>query len=182
MIISRCISDAFTNNIRLDNQVNEAKIKIVSRPGEFYRNRTNYVDRENKNKDGHINTKVIGLSTQLACVILYITLITLVYNAQSPLQDFQIFQIFFAFCFVIPEAIRLAIHLYYQLIYTLDYMNDVPWLLYNSFYFVWLWDVVLRIIFIAIVVVETQNRPGTFDFLKTQTNALMRDYLVQMTV
>jgi hypothetical protein len=83
---------------------------------------------------------------------------------------------------VIPEAIRLAIHLYYQLIYTLDHMGDVPWLLYNSFYFVWLWDVVLRIIFISIVVVETQNRPGTFDFLKTQTNALMRDYLVQMTV
>jgi hypothetical protein len=182
MIISRCISDAFTNNIRLDGQVNEAKIKIVTRPGEFYRNRTNYMDREGKNKDVHINTKVIGLSTQLACVILYIALITLVYNAQSPLQDFPIFQIFFAFCFVVPEAIRLVIHLYYQLIYTLDHMNDVPWLLYNSFYFVWLWDVVLRIIFISIVVVETQNRPGTFDFLKTQTNALMRDYLVQMAV
>ena len=81
-----------------------------------------------------------------------------------------------------PEALKLLIHLYYQLTYGPDHMNDVPWILYNGFYLIWLWDVILRIIFICIVVLETSNSPGTFDYLKTQTNSLMRDYVAQMLV
>lgn len=181
MIISRCISDAFTNNIRLSEDVNAAKTDIVTRPGMFFKNYTNYAGRE-KGGDVHINTKVIGLSTQLACIFLYISLITLVFNANSPLTDFTYFKNFFIFCFIIPEALRLLIHLYYQVVYDKDHMNDVPWMLYNGFYLIYLWDISLRIIFISMIVFETSNTPGTFDFLKKQTTSLMRDYVVQMAV
>lgn len=184
MIISRCMSDAFTNNIRLDDEVNKAKNLIVTIPSAYS---TKYTFSSNgavykPPHDVHINTKVIGLSTQLAALFLYIALITLVFNGNSPLQDFNYFKSFFVLCFIVPEALKLLIHLYYQLTYGPDHMNDVPWILYNGFYFIWLWDVVLRIVFVCIVVLETSNNPGTFDYLKTQTNSLMRDYVAQMLV
>lgn len=183
MIISRCMSDAFTNNIRLDDAVNRAKSAIVTIPSAYSTKFTSSSGEVIKPKhDVHINTKVIGLSTQLAALFLYIALITLVFNGNSPLQDFNYFKSFFITCFIVPEALRLLIHLYYQLTYGPDHMNDVPWILYNGFYLIWLWDVILRIIFICIVVLETSNSPGTFDYLKTQTNSLMRDYVVQMLV
>lgn len=180
MIISRCMSDAFTNNIRLDDAVNKAKSSIATIPYSQY-TKTVY-NAPKTQPDVHINTKVIGLSTQLAALFLYIALITLVFNGNSPLQDFNYFKSFFVLCFIVPEALKLLIHLYYQLTYGPDHMNDVPWILYNGFYFIWLWDVVLRIVFICIVVLETSNNPGTFDYLKTQTNSLMRDYVAQMLV
>jgi hypothetical protein len=55
-------------------------------------------------------------------------------------------------------------------------------MLYNSAFFVWLWDYVVRLVFVCIVILETSNNPGTLNFLKTQTNALMRDYVVAMTI
>lgn len=185
MIISRCISDAFTNNIRLGDETNKAKNDIVTRPAMFFRNRQNYAARPGKlagQADVHINTKVIGLSTQLASVFLYMALITLVFNTNSPLTDFAYFKNFFILGFIIPEALRLLVHLYYQVTYGSQNMNEVPWMLYNSFYLIWLWDISLRIIFVSMIVLETSNTPGTFDFLKTQTSALMRDYIVQMAV
>lgn len=183
MIISRCMSDAFTNNVRLDDAVNKAKSAIVTIPSAYSTRFTTSSGVVIKPPhDVHINTKVIGLSTQLAALFLYIALITLVFNGNSPLPDFNYFKAFFITCFIVPEALRLLIHLYYQLTYGSEHMNDVPWMLYNGFYLIWLWDVILRIIFICIVVLETSNSPGTFDYLKTQTNSLMRDYVAQMLV
>jgi hypothetical protein len=61
-------------------------------------------------------------------------------------------------------------------------MGNVPWGLYNSFYAIWLWDVVLRLIYVALLVIDAGNAPGTFDFLKTQTGLLMRDYVRYMAI
>ena len=187
MIISRCISDAFTNNVRLSDDVNQFKNDIVTRPNMFWNNRNNYAGRTRSTHgpdvfDVHINTKVIGFSTQLAAGFLYACLLALVFNGNTQLNEFAIFKTFFVTCFVVPEGLRIAIHLYYQTTYTCNNMNCVPWALYNSFYFIWLWDIIWRLIYICVVVLETNNNPGTFDYLKTQTNTLMRDYIVQMTI
>jgi len=195
MIISRCMSDAFMNNIRLDKDVNEAKNSIVTRPHMFYSfkrdnhgkgpdDRTHWKNRatgksSGHNTDVHLNVKIIGLSTQLAAAYLYVGLLFLVFGQNSALNDFGVFKGFFVTCFIIPEALRLLLHLFYQLMY--DHSDDgVPWMLYNSAFFLWIWDYVFRIIYISLVVFETSNNPGTFDFLKTQTNSLMRDYVVSM--
>lgn len=184
MIISRCISDAFTNNLRLPDEVNQAKNSIVTRPTMFWNNRRDYANRTKSEHgyDVHINTKVIGFSTQLAAGFLYACLLALVFNGNTQLNEFTIFKNFFITCFVVPEALRLVIHLYYQVSYGEADMNSVPWALYNSFYFIWLWDVIWRLIWVCVVVLETSNNPGTFDYLRTQTGTLMRDYVVQMTI
>ena len=182
MIISRCISDAFTNNLRLSDAVNQTKNDIVTRPSMFFRNVKGYVSNPKHGYDVHINTKVIGFSTQLAAGFLYACLLALVFNGNTQLNEFTIFKNFFITCFVVPEALRLVIHLYYQVFYGEADMNSVPWALYNSFYVIWLWDVIWRLIWVCVVVLETSNNPGTFDYLRTQTGTLMRDYVVQMTI
>lgn len=181
MIISRCISDAFTNNIKLSDAVNEYKNTIITRPNKLFEPSNTYGPRH-KYRDVHINTKVIGLSTQLSAVFLYICIVYLVFNENNAFGDYTNFKIFFVLGFVVPEALRLLIHLGYQIGYDPDSMGNVPWLLYNSFYFVWLWDVVIRLVFVCIVLLDASGSPGTFDFLKTQTGLISRDYVKIMLV
>ncbi len=185
MIISRCISDAFMNNIRLDDGVNKVKNDIVSRPNMYFKGKENWSkwgQRTVKDYSGsvyHLNIRVIGLSTQLAALYLYVGLLYLVFNANSALNDFSTFKGFFVTCFVIPEALRLLLHLFYQIFVTGD-GTGVPWMLYNSSMFIWIWDYIFRLIYVCVVVLENSNNPGTLNYLKTQTNALMRDYVTSM--
>jgi hypothetical protein len=196
MIISRCMSEAFMNNIREESGVNEGKNKIVSRPSMFFTHARDNYPRDRSDwktwagrgtrqtgggPDVHLTTKIIGLSTQLAALYLYIGLIFLVFNQDSALNDFATFQAFFIVCFIIPEALRLLVHVFYQLMYDSN-SGGVPWMLYNFGFAIWIYDYVTRIIFILVILFETSNNPGTFDFLKTQTNTLMQDYLVSMAI
>ena len=190
MIISRCMSDAFTNNIRLSDEVNAAKDAIVTRPSMFFHyKQSKDVDwgsrthgkKSDHNMDVHLNIKIIGLSTQLAALYLYIALMYLVFNPNSALNDFDLFKTFFILCFAVPEALRLLLHLAYQFMYTGD-AKGVPWTLYNLSFFIWLWDFIFRIVYVCIIILETSGTPGTFDFLKTQTNTVMRDYVTAMIV
>jgi hypothetical protein len=179
MIISRCISDAFTNNVKLSDVVNDYKNHIVTRPGK----KLFGVEHANpKIKDLHIGVRVIGLSTQLSALFLYIGVLFIVFNENSVFVDFPFFKTFMIVSFAVPEALRLLVHLYYQVAYDYQTMGNVPWGLYNSFYAIWLWDVVLRLIYVALLVIDAGNAPGTFDFLKTQTGLLMRDYVRYMAI
>lgn len=185
MIISRCISEAFMNNIRLDSEANTEKNAIHSRPNMFFKNRnqTGAPSKEMRMVKGalnyHLNIRVIGLTTQLAALYLYIGLLYLVFNPNSALNDFNTFKGFFVTCFVIPEALRLLVHLFYQ-VFSESGDEGVPWMLYNSAMFIWLWDYIFRLVYVCVVILETSNNPGTLNFLKTQTNALMRDYVSSM--
>lgn len=177
MILGRCISDAFTNNVRLEALLTDYNNQIQPRPSIFFYGKR-VVKKEKGEFDVHLSPKVIGLSTQLAALFLYISVMYLVFNGDSAFKDFGYFNSFVICGFAIPEGLRLLVHVYYQFSYDADMMGDVPWMLYNSFFVVWLWDVGVRAIFTCIVFFEASNNPGTFDFLKTQTNALMRDYIL----
>ena len=188
MIISRCLSDAFMNNIRLDNDVNAAKNKIVSRPSMFFKGRQHFgnswANRAGKDKSVvpyHLTIRVIGLSTQLAALYLYIGLLYLVFNQNSALNDYAVFRIYFVLSFACPEALRLLLHLFYQ-VFSQQGEEGVPWMLYNSAMFIWIWDFVVRLIYVCVVIVGNSNDPGTLDYLRDQTNALMRDYVPAMAV
>jgi hypothetical protein len=198
MIISRCISDTFMNNIRLTDEENKAKNSIVSRPSMFSSHgREKAMDVKDKrgwgersrgkskhhNVDVHLNTNVIGFSTQLAAVWLFIGILFIVFNGNSPLMDFKTFYLFIVFGFFIPEILRLGFHLFYQATYDGTKIGKgVPWMLYNGFFAIWVWDLVVRILFVSLVLIDATNSPGTYDYLKTQTNSLMRDYVASMVV
>lgn len=179
MIISRCISDAFTNNLRLQDDVNSAKKQIHSRPGSYFmwnepRERSSEVFASY-----HLNVQVIGLTTQLAALYLYIGLLVLVFD--GPLNDFNVFKTFVVLGFLVPEILRLLLHLGLQLF--ADPSKDqagVPWGLYNISFAIWLWDYVVRLIFIGVALMGSADTPGTFEFLKAQTNSLMGSFVTAM--
>ena len=177
MIIARCLSDTYTNNRKLDDNVNTAKNAIVSWPARSWRksngSEASYVP--------HLSTKVIALSTQLAAVALYVALSILVFDVNSKLRDFGVLVSFFVLGFMVPEAIRLALHVFYLGCFDGE-DEGVPWMLYNTCFAVWLWDYVVRLIFVCIVTLSAAGEPGTLEFLKTQTNALMLDYVAAMRV
>lgn len=181
MIISRCISDAFTNNVKLDDATNQAKNKIVTRPELLFK-RVMHTPASKDAYDVHLNTKVIGLSTQLAALFLYVAIIFLIFNANAPFEDYPVFRSYVILSFIIPEALRLLVHLFYQVGYNPETMGNVPWVLYNSFFAIWLWDVIVRFSYVLVIMVDNTGTPGTFDFLKSQTGMVMRDYVTAMAI
>jgi hypothetical protein len=181
MIISRCISDAFTNNVRLDDSVNQAKNGIVTRPGLINWGNAGY-SRLTDASDVHLNTNVIGLSTQLSALFILIAIFGIVFNDNAMSGDFQIFRIFMIVCFLVPELVRILVHVYFQAAYDPSTMGEVPWVLYNSFFLIWLVDFVTRISFVLFLFVDTAGNPGTFDYLKSQTGLVMRDYVAAMAM
>jgi hypothetical protein len=125
--------------------------------------------------------QVVGLSTQLAAFYLYLGLLVLVFDTNFALHEFGVFQAFFVLCFLIPELLRLLLHLVLQLFYDVEgNANSVPWLLYNSAFFIWIWDYVFRLIFIGIVLLGTSDNPGTLEFLKEQTSTTMGTFVTAM--
>lgn len=191
MIISRCISDAFMNNLRLDENLNNGKREIVSRPGMFHKFRddvrSGWRSRNKAATPGglvapyHLTVQVVGLSTQLAAFYLYLGLLVLVFDTNFALHDFGVFQAFFVLCFLIPELLRLLLHLFLQLFYDVEgNAGSVPWFLYNSAFFIWIWDYLFRLIFIGIVLLGTSDNAGTLEFLKAQTSTMMGTFVTAM--
>lgn len=185
MIISRCISDAFMNNLRLDENLNKGKRDIIPGNGIFHK--FGQVARKGGGVSDsviapyHLTVQVVGLSTQLAAFYLYLGLLVLVFDTNFALHEFGVFQAFFVLCFLIPELLRLLLHLVLQLFYDVEgNANSVPWLLYNSAFFIWIWDYVFRLIFIGIVLLGTSDNPGTLEFLKEQTSTTMGTFVTAM--
>lgn len=182
MIISRCMSDSFTNNVRLDDAVNQAKNGIITRPELTYWRKVHDVTFSKDPSSVHLNTNVIGLSTQLSALFIFIAIFGLVFNDNAISGDFQVFRIFMIVCFIVPELLRLLVHVYFQVAYNPESMGEVPWFLYNSFFVIWLTDLVTRISFVLFIFTDTRENPGTFDYLKSQTGLVMRDYVAAMAI
>jgi hypothetical protein len=179
MIIARCLSDTYTNNKKLDGNVNKDKNRIVSWSGSM--GTPGSPDTNNAEYVPHLSTKIVGLSTQLAAVCLYVALSFLIFDGDSRLKDFHVLTMFFVFGFMIPEILRVLLHLY-LLNFADSSAEGVPWFLYNSCFGIWLWDYLIRLIFVCIVTLSLAEEPGTLEYLKAQTNALMLDYVVAMRV
>lgn len=184
MIISRCISDAFMNNLRLSEAINTATRKIF--PNTSYGNaggeKLLASAEEGVVSPYHLNIQVIGLTTQLAAFYLYLALLIMAFDGNFALSDFTLFRSFIIVCFIIPEALRLVIHVFLQMFYNVrENAGGVPWLIYNSFFLIWIWDYVARLIFIGVALYGSADVPGTFEFLKTQTNSMMGTYVSAMT-
>lgn len=182
MIISRCISDAFTNNIKLSDVVNDYKNRIVTRAAKWRNDGYQQLGPKNKLRDVHIGIRVIGLSTQLSALFLYFAILYIVFNENSSFADFSLFKTFILCAFAIPEGLRILFHVYYQVAYDYETMGNVPWALYNGFYAIWQLDVFARLVFVLILIFDTSGYAGSFEFLKTQTGLISRDYVRFMAV
>ena len=197
MMISRFMYESFMNNLCFDTRYNQAKFNIKNYPlrgrlaGDDESGGYNVVPGQSEDEttklhtpavkeipteDIHLDIKVLGLSAQFASLYLYAALCYIVFNGNVALSDFNLFTGFFCVGFVIPELIRFVTHVFCQVRQPAP--NQIPWVLLNTHFFVWIWDLAVRIIVCSIVVLGNDSEmSGSRQYLIHHTNLLMGDYL-----
>lgn len=166
MMISRFMYECFMNNLSLSSDTNAGKFKI----------RPVFASNSTEKDDPHLSTRVMALSTQIAAVYLLIAVCYMTLHVNVVLSDVAIFRNFVIICFIIPEIIRISLHLYCQ--FRTPYGKSSSWLILNVSMFVWTWDLVCRVIFISIVMLQTDKTfQGTREYLVYQGNTLLRDFI-----
>ena len=131
---------------------------------------------ESNHKDPHLSTRVMALSTQIGAIYLYIAIVYLAFNGNTPLSDFKTFRDFTICCFVVPEALRILLHLYCQFYNSVSKTSS--WLILNTSMFIWTWDLLCRTILISIIFLQGDSSyMGTREYLVRMTNTLLRDYV-----
>lgn len=194
MMIARFMSESFTNNLCYDTHYNNAKFRIknyslpgVEDPSEPSTPRKDDPVKvlHDKNaisvEDIHLDIKVLGLSAQFAAVYVFSALCFIVFNGNIALSDYTLFTGFFVVGFAIPESIRFVTHVICQV--RNPSANQVPWMLLNTHFFLWIWDLAARIIVTAMVILGTDSElEGSRQYLIKHTNSLMGDYLRQLGV
>jgi hypothetical protein len=169
MMIARFMYECFMNNFSLEQSVNESKFKI--KPVFLS------LGDPDRHSDPHLSVRVMALSTQIAAIYLYIAIIYLFFNGNVAVSSFDLFNRLTIFGFLVPEAIRIALHVYYQVWYSRS--KGSSWLLLNTHMFVWNWDLVCRFIILSIILLNTDGGfQGTREYLLRQSNTLLRDFLV----
>ena len=170
MMIGRFMYECFMNNLSLPDDVNAAKFNL--RPAMFGHNQ---VAENDVPTDPHLSTRVMALSTPIAAIYLYIAVLFIMFNGNVVLSDFKMFKDFVICCFVVPEVIRILLHLYCQM-YNTSYKTS-SWMLLNVSFFVWIWDLTTRLVFVSMVFLQSDNSVmGTRQYLLAQSNSLLRDY------
>ena len=172
MMMGRFMYECFMNNLSLPDNANIDKFNI--RPAMFgsETNKTTESDPD----DPHLSTRVMALSTQIAAIYLFIAILFLVFNGNVVLSDVKIFRDFFVCCFIVPETIRMLLHIYCQIYHTTHKAS--PWMLLNVSFFIWTWDLLTRLVFVSLVFLQTDDTmQGTRRYLATQTTALLSTYL-----
>ena len=171
MMISRFMYECFMNNLSLTDKVNAAKFKIKS---------VLLGRKDAGEEDPHLSTRVMALSTQIAALYLFIGVLFMVFNGNVVLSDVKIFRDFVICCFLVPEIIRIALHLYCQF-WNMNGKTS-SWLILNVSMFVWTWDVICRVIFISIVMLQAdKSYQGTREYLIYQGNTLLRDFITLLS-
>jgi hypothetical protein len=167
MMISRFMYECFMNNLSLSNETNAAKFKI----------KPVFASTHSEQDDPHLSTRVMALSTQIAAIYLLIGVCYMTLNNGNVVfSDVPIFRNFVILGFVTPECIRILLHLYCQ--FRNPYGKTSSWLILNVSMFVWTWDLVVRVIFISIVMLQTDKAfQGTREYLIYQGNSLLRDFI-----
>jgi hypothetical protein len=166
MMIARFMYECFMNNVSESKDVNEIKGRI-SHPGA-------------KSEPAKLSLKVMALSTQIAAIYIGVALMYVSFNEAAGLVNFPVFLFFVIFGFIVPEAVRIGLHLYFQIWEPTH--NTVTWQILNPHMALWCMDLTVRIIVISIVVFDTKDTPGTRKYLMLNSNALVRDYLPMLYV
>jgi len=161
MVMARFMVECFSNNIREDEKLNNAKhskMEMVIVP--------KYDDPAN-------DIKVMALGTQIAAWYIFIGLCIMVFDSNTLLSEFSLFKTFFVLGIIVPEIIRSIVHLICQFFYTSSFKGTIL----ISHEIVWIWDLVIRIIFCSVVYFQVDvNVMGTRAYLQNMSFDLMKTY------
>ena len=168
MMIARFMYECFMNNFSLEQSVNDSKFKI--KPVFMS------LGDSNRHDDPHLGIRVMALSAQIAAIYLFSAILYLFFNPGAVFASFDLFRSLTIFGFLIPEIIRISLHVYCQVWYSKS--KSSSWLLLNVHMFVWNWDLACRLIILAIIMLGTNEfTQGTRNYLIYQSNTLMRDFI-----
>ena len=177
MLMARFMYECFMNNLSLIDEVNYQKFNL--RPTMFGVS-TQSEQANSAADDPHLSTRVMALSTQIAAIYLFIAILFIVFNGNVALSDVKMFKDFFICCFIVPEILRIGLHVYCQLFNT--HRKASPWMLLNVSFFIWIWDVLTRVVFVSLLFLQTDSSvQGTRQYLVTQTWTLLHDYLIMFS-
>lgn len=119
-----------------------------------------------------LDLKVLALSLQLANVMFFVALLYVVFNPQQlTAASWTPFWWFAVLGFIIPEGIRFLLHLYCQM----KYSHHHGMTLLMTFQFLFLWDLIVRLILFIVVVWwgDNSNLFGTRGFLRSEYQYVM---------
>jgi hypothetical protein len=126
-------------------------------------------------KKPHLKIQVMALSAQIAGIFLLSAICLITFNADAPMSEVASFKAFVILGLIIPEAIRVVVHLACQMWH--PKANRVTWGLLNIHMFIWIWDLAVRLIFISVVVLNLSSPEGSRRFLVDKSSELLDTYL-----
>jgi len=161
MAMARFMVECFSNNVREPEVLNNAKhsrFEMTIIP---------------HHDDPANDIKVMALGTQIASWYMFIGLCIMVFDSNTLLSEFSLFKTFFILGFMIPEILRSLVHIVCQFFYTTSFKGTIL----ISHEFVWIWDIIIRVVFCSIVYFQSDSTMmGTRAYLQTMSNNLMNIY------
>jgi hypothetical protein len=151
----------------------------LSHFGKYHQLAQDGTDTTKNTQEAHLNIQVMALSTQISNIFLFSGLIFLTFDGDTPLKSVDTFMFYMIFAHLIPESLRIIVHLLCQFVSPSP--NGVPWTLLNVFMFLWTWDLAVRVCFVAYVVLSLSPAEGTRRFLFEQSYQLLDVYLPTFT-
>jgi hypothetical protein len=128
------------------------------------------VSKGKANKTTNVEIFAVRLQATFLYIAGFITIIMLYFllsNTNTMISEFQLVQMFFLFGYFIPELIRIIAYIY------ISSQSDpvmAETVILNVEYFVWIWDVTLRLIYVIIICWGYDTIGGTQNFLATRLN------------
>ena len=123
----------------------------------------------------HLKIQVMALSAQIAAIFLLSAICFVVFSPDTPLSDVPTFVAFVILGLIVPEALRTLTHIACQIWHPAH--NKVTWELLNMHMFLWIWDLGVRLIFLAAVILNLASPEGSRRFLVEKSSELLDVYL-----
>jgi hypothetical protein len=130
-----------------------------------------------KPAEPHLNIQVMALSTQISNFFILAAVLFLVFDGDTQMSEVWTLKLFVILGFIVPESIRIITHLVCQV--WPPNPNSVPWKLLNIHMFIWVWDLAVRLVFVAYIVLSLSAVEGTRRFLFEKRYQLL-DYTLPL--
>jgi len=167
MAIARCLYESFLVTPEDTVETNAYK-RDMSVWGRAFSNGWDAVSAGNTGtakitQEPYLDLKVVALAMQIAGV--YLLMGTGLLATTDWFNNVDRFKAFFSLGFIVPEILRLVVHVVCQ---AFSSNRHLLWLLLLSHEFLWIWDLSVRLIFITIALWEDSNTIGSRSFLSRQ--------------
>ena len=115
-----------------------------------------------------LDLRVLALSSQISSLYLYLAL-SVIFTRDWLYSSFT-FQLLAFGGFIVPEAIRIFLHLILQ---AMGRKHHHSWVIVMVHEFLWTWDLVWRaVVILTSVIINQEHKTGTHDYLDSTWNGL----------